>query len=172
MTSRRVGSGTWGLRNAAAAMVLAASTSGQGHLWRFLRDSDCVRGHRDAARLGRDDVTVGGHLVGRRLGPDANPPSQLASASTSFVRSLRSLSPLGREAEERPTGRTNACPGRTGKAGSDQRRRGDRGAPPFGHPPTAQTLVDAALAHSEVASCGTTHRASVPLVTKRERFTL
>jgi glycine/D-amino acid oxidase-like deaminating enzyme/nitrite reductase/ring-hydroxylating ferredoxin subunit len=59
----------WGLSNAAAAAaVLAASIHGDDHPWRALFDPGRVGGHRAVARFVRDNLKVGGHLVGDWLG--------------------------------------------------------------------------------------------------------
>ncbi|HET9547052.1 MAG TPA: FAD-dependent oxidoreductase [Desertimonas sp.] len=59
----------WGLSNAtAAAIVLAASIDGQSHPWRSLFEPSRVGGHRAVARLVRDNLKVGGHLIGDWLG--------------------------------------------------------------------------------------------------------
>jgi glycine/D-amino acid oxidase-like deaminating enzyme/nitrite reductase/ring-hydroxylating ferredoxin subunit len=59
----------WGLSNAAAAaIVLVASIDEQEHAWRSLFDPGRVGGHRAVARLVRDNLKVGGHLIGDWLG--------------------------------------------------------------------------------------------------------
>ena len=59
----------WGLSNAtAAAIVLTASIGGEEHPWQSLFDPGRIGGGKAVARLAKDNLKVGGHLVGDWIG--------------------------------------------------------------------------------------------------------